>query len=436
MTGEGIQPNNEAAVTTGPRNTHFDFQARVFQAPGAHFVLRGHPKKPMFAVDMGAGQGYISLADLRSSFFIGAGSHDDQLITRAEAGLHFVPDIRPGDEIPNEILDGTASWTVARRHKQIARDRLQVQLLSWMSGKPIAYANQEDLKKIISDENNKKMLKDAFTKAAVALGIDPNQSDKVLDLIETLAREICYIEALRERSRELLKIRANIDALVKVYSADQRISADLSRIKMLMVKAVTEVDDIFNNIDAETADVMNALKAIDSVIRSVRKARDDMHYLLMEWDPVFAKWQNLEMVRSQDVDRAMSATYQFLALRFSTGKSIMKSRAPADPTKTAPVAASLLKTKTTASKPVPVATSLLKVELPTPSATAATSLLKTETTKPAAISAPTSLLKAKRKPADPPQPARSLLRGDEAKPASASKSNAGDASASAERDET
>lgn len=327
MTAEDTQSATQPAVPSGPRNTHFDFQAKVFQAPGAHFELRGHPKKAMFAVDMGTGQGYVSLKDLRQTFFIATGSHDDRLIERAEAGLHFVPDIRPGDEIPNEILDGTASWTVARKHKQIARDRLQVQLLSWTSGKPITYASQDDLKAIMADEANKKALKDAFRKAAAALGIDPSQSEKVLDRIEVLAREICYIEALRDRSRELHKIRANVDALIKVCSADPRMVADLGRIKMLMAKAVAEVDGIFADIDAETADVLSALMSIDDVIRTVRKTRDDVHFIMMEWDPIIARWQTLEMVRSKPVDLALSETYQFLAKRFSTGKSIMKKKA-------------------------------------------------------------------------------------------------------------
>jgi len=321
--GENLPP---VPVPAGPRNTHFDFQARVFQAPGAHFELTGHPKKAMFAVDMGAGSGYISLQHLRSTFHIAPGSHDDQLIDKAEAGLRFVPDIRPGDEIPNEILDGTASWTVARRHKQIARDRLQVQLLSWMSGKPITYASADDLKNIISDENNKKALREAFNKAAAAIGLPAGESEKVLDLIETIAREICYIEALRERSRELLKIRTNIEALIKVYSADQRASADLSRIKALMARAVAETEDMFTNIDAETADVLGAMMSIAEVIRAVRKARDDLHFVLMEWDAVIAKWDKLEMVRSPAIDKAMTVTYQFLAKRFTTGKSLMKSR--------------------------------------------------------------------------------------------------------------
>ncbi len=324
MTDSDSKPGAASTPQDAPaRNTHFDFKAKVFQAPGACFVLKGREKQAMFAVDMGEGQGYISLKDLRSTFHIEPGSHDDRLIDQAAAGLRFVPDIRPGDEIPNEILNGTASWTVARKHKQIARDRIQVQLLSWMGGKPITYTSQDELKKIVGLDENKKALKEAFTRAAAALGLPPDKSDKIVDHIEGLAREICYIEALRERTLELRKIQVNVELLTKIYT-DLRGSADVGRVKTLMVRGVNETDNILNAVDAETADVMNALMSIDDVIRAVRRARDDLHFVLMEWDPVIAKWQNLAMVRCQDVDRALLATYQFLASRFSTGKSLMK----------------------------------------------------------------------------------------------------------------
>ncbi|MHB1206200.1 MAG: hypothetical protein ACYCZX_11565 [Rhodospirillaceae bacterium] len=315
-----------AASPVGPRNTHFDFQAKVFQAPGACFMIKGREKQPMFVVEMGGGQGIISLKDLRRTFFIEAGSHDDKLIDRAAAGLHYVPDIRPGDEIPNEILDGSASWTVARRHKQIARDKIQVQLLSWMSGAPVSYASQEDLKKILASEESKRGLKDAFSRAAVALGFQASESEKVLDRVETLARELCYIEALRERAQDVSKIQINLETLTKVYSADLRVSADISRMKILIVKGINELRDILDNIDAESADVMGALMSIEYIIKAVRKARDDLHHILMEWDPAMARWQNLNMVKSQEIDKAMSVTYQFLAQRFSTGKSLMKKK--------------------------------------------------------------------------------------------------------------
>jgi hypothetical protein len=324
MSDRDSREDGAEARYTGPaRNTHFDFQGKVFQAPGACFVLKGKDKQPMFAVDMGTGQGYVSLKDLRRTFHVAEGSHDDKLIEQAAAGLRHVPDIRPGDEIPNEILSGTASWTVARKHKQIARDRIQVQLLSWMGGKPITYGSQEELKKIVETEENKKALKDAFGRAAVALGFEAAQAEKVVDLIETLAREICYVEALRERTLELKKIQKNVETLAKVYT-DIRGSADVGRVKLLMARGIGETDSILNSVDAETADVMNALMSLDDVVRAVRRARDELHFVLMAWDPVIDRWKNLALVRSQDVDRALDVTYKFLASRFDTGKSIMK----------------------------------------------------------------------------------------------------------------
>jgi hypothetical protein len=192
-----------------------------------------------------------------------------------------------------------------------------------MGGKPITYANQDELKKIVGQDENKKALKDAFGRAAVALGFASTEAEKVVDLIETLAREICYVEALRERTQELRKIQSNVEALTKIYT-DIRGSADVGRVKLLMTRGINETDNILNAVDAETADVMSALMSLEDVIRAVRNARDDLHFVLMAWDPVIAKWENLVMNRSQEVDRALMTTYKFLASRFDTGKSLMK----------------------------------------------------------------------------------------------------------------
>ena len=37
----------------GIRTTHFDFQHKVFSAPGAMFSLKGSPKEAMFCLDLG-----------------------------------------------------------------------------------------------------------------------------------------------------------------------------------------------------------------------------------------------------------------------------------------------------------------------------------------------------------------------------------------------
>jgi hypothetical protein len=309
------------------RNTHFDFQAKVFQAPGAHFTTvsrgQGKTKAVMFAVELGTGEGLISLKHLRESFGIAPGSHDDQLIERAEAGLRYVPDIRPGDAIPTELLDGTASWTVSRKHKRIARERIQGQLLAWMNGSPLRTKDPKALEKLLETPETKKMLREAFRRAAVELGLAAEETDKVVDRIETLARELCYIEALRESVDRVRRIRVVLERLVKVYDNDARMVAEIGRCRKLIVEGVRELTGPLAAIDARIADVMAALQTIDAAITEIRRTRDELHHIMMEWDPVVARWKDLRPVKSKPTEQALQTLYQLLAGRFATGKSLL-----------------------------------------------------------------------------------------------------------------
>ncbi|TAL04061.1 MAG: hypothetical protein EPO08_02565 [Rhodospirillaceae bacterium] len=317
----------EASSASTPRVTHFNFQAKVFQAPGAHFVLKsesqGKTKIARFALEMGSGEGVISLKNLRTTFDIQPGSHDDLLIARAEAGLQYVPDIRPGDAIPNELLDGTASWTVSRRHKTIARERIQAQLLSWVSGKDVDASDRNALKTLMESPETKKLLRDAFQRAAVALGLAVTEAEQVVDRIETLARELCYIEALRDRCEDVQKIRKNLDAFAKVFSDDKRKFAEIGRIKLLMVEGLREIFTPLAMVDARTADIVSMLQTIDKAIADIRETRDTVHFILMDWDPVIEKWHELAIERGVPADKAIGAVYKFLASRFPSGKSLM-----------------------------------------------------------------------------------------------------------------
>lgn len=257
---------------------NFNFQARVFQAPGAHFELitqgAGRPKEAMFGVNMGNGQAVISLKHLRENFGIVPGSHDDQLVERAEQGLKYVPDIRPGDAIPRELLDGTASWTVGKKHKRIARERIQGLLLAWITGTEIDVTDRAALAKIMEAPETKTQLRDGFKRAASELGLG-DDTDQVLDRIETLARELCYIEALRDRVRQVSRIRELIVKLIKVYNNDQRAVDEMNRCKVLMKEGWHEISMPPATLDKQIADVMNALQTIDKAIAAVRKTRDE-----------------------------------------------------------------------------------------------------------------------------------------------------------------
>jgi hypothetical protein len=216
------------------------------------------------------------------------------------------------------------------------------------------------------------------------MGLAADQSEVVVDHIESLARELCYIEALRERSQELDKISKGLEKLVQVYSDDKKVSGDIGRMKILMAMGLEENQKILNDIDGETSDVLAALMTLDGLVNKIRKARDDLHYQLMEWDQVIEKWQKLEMMRGQPVDRALSTLYQFLAKRFSTAKSVM-SRKSGDANKPVTPGKSVMtrKPQDENAKPAPgksVLTRKMQDEITTPAP--GKSLLKPSPKKP------------------------------------------------------
>ena len=67
---------------------------------------------------------FRSVCVLRREFDLGDESNDAKLLDSVAKSLKYVKQIRPNDLIPQEILDGTASWSVEDRHRAVARDRL------------------------------------------------------------------------------------------------------------------------------------------------------------------------------------------------------------------------------------------------------------------------------------------------------------------------
>ena len=96
----------EAKSESAAGLTHFSFAGKVFKVAGARFAPFGPKLEPRFYVQLGNIDASMEIQALRAEFAITTDSPDDKLITMAVKGLRYVPDIRPGDVIPSEILDG------------------------------------------------------------------------------------------------------------------------------------------------------------------------------------------------------------------------------------------------------------------------------------------------------------------------------------------
>lgn len=317
------RPSTRAALNI----THFNFEHQVFKAPGARFALKGHDKIPTFRVQMGELEGVIDIDILKKEFHLGPNTHDGRLVETAVSALRYVPDVKPGDSIPTELLTGEASWAVSPRHKRIAEQRLQVQLLSWVSGKELLLTDPKEIANFLEQIENREKLRTAFRDAAIALGHKDGNPEPVIKQLELLARELCYIEALRDRFGRIPEIGEKMVELARSFAGDRGAKMELNRVQTLLKSGIAEYRALFSEVDAQTGEIISALKSIDRQIIYIREKRDDLHFLVMQWDPHIENLPKWHTRSHPETDKALHNLYRFLAPRFTAGKSLLASRA-------------------------------------------------------------------------------------------------------------
>lgn len=314
-------PTASAAPGEGDRSTHFIFTNKVFHVPEGFFNVSKDTHEPVFNVHLGEVWGKIPFRTLRESFEIGDKSDDARLLTIVEKGLKFVKEIRPGDSIPREILDGTASWRVDDRHLNIAKGRLIVQLVSWMTGSESTITDRFQLEQVVDDPATKQRTQDAFRELAKKMGLPEDRKQEVVDKVDKLARELSYIEALRERYGHVQRIMGQLNRASKLFRNDRELAADVSRMVTLAKSPVAAFDDIFQQVDGQTSEIMAMLKTYDATVAFIRRMRDELHTSLMIWDETIEMWQGQEVDKKNDHSEVLlKRTYQFLAQNFLVSK--------------------------------------------------------------------------------------------------------------------
>jgi hypothetical protein len=301
------------------RSTHFVFEHVVFKAPEARFALAsdGTPSMMLRLADLDA---VVPIRSLSTEFALDQ-TGDAQLLEMVIAGLKHVKLIRPGDSIPREILDGTASWTLEERHVDIAKGRITLQISSWLTGQEQVISDPTALLQMADDPSIKARVNEAFGEIAVKLGLPRERRQEVIDKIDQVVRELAYIEALRERFRStIIVIRDKILLFMKVYRRDRSIEEELGRIENLIRRPINEIGGIFDQVDAQSGEIISLLRNMDRQIAFIRESRDDLHARMMLWDDLIPKWLALSVERSTESEQAMKEIYRFLARNYIVEK--------------------------------------------------------------------------------------------------------------------
>jgi hypothetical protein len=308
------------AATGGGANAIFDFRHKVFALPGARFALDQHMQEAMFYIYLGNLSVSLTPLVLRREFDIEISSIDSQLIELASQALRHVKEVRPGDSIPKELVDGSASWSVEERHRLLAKAKLLSQVAAWFShdGPP---ASVEDI--LAMTENDlaaKEEFQNAFAEIAQSLGLDPTRKQEIIDHIDSIARELCYIEALREHAGQMRTIHEKVLQLSRMAKGDPEISEGLRRAQTLLKHPVAEFSNRFGEIDTQTADLLAMLRNPLSQIKFIRDARDKLHSSLLPWNDIFDRWRDQQLVLNHSTDESVHALYHWLAAKYAPSR--------------------------------------------------------------------------------------------------------------------
>ena len=315
--------NQIAGETTGSQGEQFaapqvlQLTHDFFKTVGnCYFRLTEDTEEPVLVVEMEDTSFSLPIPGIRREFNIEDDSPDGRMLDMVGESLNFVVAIRPGEEFPKEVVTGEASWEVTEAHRAIAYNRLTMQLVNWLSGGENLFTERDQLLQIAEDPKTKEKINVAFGEAANEIGYGADGKEKIVAMIEGLADELSHIEALRDRLNDIAMMEAKIQALRRLYGHELSILEVADSVSRLITLAGKSFGDAFDQLDAQTGEVVAVLKNIESQRQFIRDTRNDLFRRLRAWSDIIVSWQELKVVRSRVAEDLLRDTYRFLAPRF------------------------------------------------------------------------------------------------------------------------
>ena len=294
-------------------STHFAFQHRIFAVPGARFGLSRMDSEPVMRVMVGELEAAIPIEAVASEFQIDPDSPDGKLLETVRKSLKFVKDIRPGDTIPRELLDGTASWSIDDTHRSRAKGRLYALVDAWAQNRK---PTQTELRAAAAETVRPEQYGPAFERLAKSAKLSSGHGKEAVDLVDRVAREFAYIEALRDRYALAHAIQTTLTEVLQANRDDKLYYAEIQRIKALMVPPIRNFSTIFDQVDAEMGEIVRMIRSFDKTILFLREMRDELHQKLMIWDEIIDEWENKPGPRAKAMRPLTQNTYRFVARNF------------------------------------------------------------------------------------------------------------------------
>lgn len=306
-------PTDPETAQAYPETVTFE-HAFFKRVDDVYFRFDAPTKQAIAVVTLGEEQISLPLHGIQREFSIPADSPDGRLMALLAKGLKYVTALRMGDPVPKEVTSGEASWEPKEKHRQIAYHRLAMQVLGWLSHDEHVITNPDELLQVAGDPTFRKRVNDAFGEAAHALGLQTKE--EVTELIQGLAAELAYIEAMRDEFETIKRMHRKTETLRTLYASEHSQLEIANSLIRLVALAVDDLTKEFETVDAQTGEIMAALRNLDTVKHYLREHRNDLRVRLLAWDDILVKWLDHPMKASRETEDLISETYRFLAPRY------------------------------------------------------------------------------------------------------------------------
>lgn len=288
----------------------------LFKAAPQGLFHKSPAEEPVFSVRLGEMDVCLPLSGIRKEFAVDAQSEDGAMLDLIARALDFVSSLRQGDPLPTEVVTGEPSWEVSPVHKERAQHRLIIQLSTWLTGEERVFTSSEELSQIADDPNNKKKWNEAFDEAARQLGYMENGRERVMQLMTGLAEELAYIEALRDQYENIIVMDGRLQKIRTNYAHEASVRDIGDSVNRLLVLGKGKLKANFDEIDAQTGEIMSVLRNPDQQTKYIRRMRDDLYCRLIAWKDILGRWLKAPVNRCDANVVLLRDTYRFLAPRF------------------------------------------------------------------------------------------------------------------------
>lgn len=273
---------------------------------------------PAMVVTLGEREVSLPLRALQREFGIADDTPDGRMLVVMAEALEYVSVLRIGDPLPGEVCSGTASWEPDAMHLALASIRLRLQLVAWVNAGTAEDAPEMDadaLLRLGDDPVVRKQIQDALDRAANALGLGSQAA--VVALIEDLAHELAFIEALRDRFfYKVQAVALKIEHMARGLRADTTQLDALTQVRRLSKLALKDLRRRFGELDAQTGEVMPALRNTTRQRAFIRENRDWLYRSLRAWQPFIDEWEDAGIEFDDAARELLGRTYRFLAPRY------------------------------------------------------------------------------------------------------------------------